>query len=161
MFMRKIDQLFEEYGESHQNSTNKAIHWICVPLIFFSIVGLVASIPSQAVQSVLGDGNPYANWAAVALVLVLIYYVSLSIPLGIGMMLFGALCLFAANFLVRATNTPLWITSLIIFFVAWVGQFYGHKVEGKKPSFLKDIQFLLIGPAWLMHFIYKRLGIPY
>ena len=77
------------------------------------------------------------------------------------MMLFGALCLFAANFLVRATNTPLWITSLIIFFVAWVGQFYGHKVEGKKPSFLKDIQFLLIGPAWLMHFIYKRLGIPY
>ena len=159
--MRKIDQLFEEYGDSHQNSTNKAIHWICVPLIFFSIVGLVASIPSQAVQSVLGDGNPYANWAAVVLVLVLIYYVSLSIPLGIGMMLFGALCLFAANFLVRATNTPLWITSLIIFFVAWVGQFYGHKVEGKKPSFLKDIQFLLIGPAWLMHFIYKRLGIPY
>jgi uncharacterized membrane protein YGL010W len=159
--MRKIDQLFEEYGESHQNSTNKAIHWICVPLIFFSIVGLVASIPSQAVQSVLGDGNPYANWAAVVLVLVLIYYISLSIPLGIGMMLFGVLCLFAANFLVRATNTPLWITSLVIFFVAWVGQFYGHKVEGKKPSFLKDIQFLLIGPAWLMHFIYKRLGIPY
>src|SRR5688572_11940847 len=118
--MRKIDQLFEEYGESHQNSTNKAIHWICVPLIFFSIVGLVASIPSQAVQSVLGDGNPYANWAAVVLVLVLIYYISLSIPLGIGMMLFGALCLFAANFLVRTTNTPLWITSLIIFFVAWV-----------------------------------------
>jgi len=159
--MRKIDQLFEEYGESHQNSTNKAIHWICVPLIFFSIVGLVASIPSQAVQSILGDGNPYANWAAVVLVLVLIYYVSLSIPLGIGMMLFGVLCLFAANSLIRVTNTPLWITSLIIFFVAWVGQFYGHKVEGKKPSFLKDIQFLLIGPAWLMHFIYKRLGIPY
>ena len=114
--MRKIDQLFEEYGESHQNSTNKAIHWICVPLIFFSIVGLVASIPSQAVQSILGDGNPYANWAAVVLVLVLIYYVSLSIPLGIGMMLFGVLCLFAANSLIRVTNTPLWITSLIIFF---------------------------------------------
>jgi uncharacterized membrane protein YGL010W len=159
--MRKIDQLFAEYGESHQNSTNKAIHWICVPLIFFSIVGLIASIPSGAVQSVLGDGNPYANWAAVILVLVLIYYVSLSIPLSIGMMLFGALCLFVANFLVRSTSIPLWATSLIIFFVAWVGQFYGHKVEGKKPSFLKDIQFLLIGPAWLMHFIYKRLGIPY
>jgi uncharacterized membrane protein YGL010W len=161
MFMRKIDQLLEEYGESHQNSTNKAIHWICVPLIFFSIVGLVASIPSEPVQSVLGDGNPYANWAAVVLVLVLIYYVSLSIPLSIGMMLFGVLCLFAVNFLVSSTSTPLWATSLIIFFVAWVGQFYGHKVEGKKPSFFKDIQFLLIGPAWLMHFIYKRLGIPY
>lgn len=159
--MRKIDQLFAEYGESHQNPTNKRIHWICVPLIFFSIVGLIASIPSQAVQSIFGLGNPYANWAAVALILVLIYYVSLSIPLSIGMMLFAVLCLFVSNFIVRTLSTPLWIVSLIIFFVAWIGQFYGHKVEGKKPSFFKDVQFLLIGPAWLMHFIYKRLGIPY
>jgi uncharacterized membrane protein YGL010W len=161
MFMRKIDQLFAEYGESHQNSTNKAIHWVCVPLIFFSVVGLIASIPSQIVQSVLGDGNPYANWAAVLLILVLIYYVSLSIPLSIGMMLFAALCLIVVNFIVSKTSAPLWSVSLIIFFLAWLGQFYGHKIEGKKPSFLKDIQFLLIGPAWLMHFIYKRLGIPY
>lgn len=159
--MRKIDQLLAEYGESHQHATNKTIHWICVPLIFFSVVGLIASIPSQAVQSVLGDGNPYANWAAVALILVLIYYVSLSIPLSFGMMLFGALCLIVVNLITRATDTPLWVISLIIFFVAWIGQFYGHKVEGKKPSFFKDIQFLLIGPAWLMHFIYKRFGIPY
>ena len=126
-----------------------------------SVVGLIASIPSQAVQSVLGWGNPYANWAGVLLVLVLLYYVTLSIPLSIGMALFGLLCLFVIQLIVRADFAPLWMVSLVIFFVAWVGQFYGHKVEGKKPSFLKDIQFLLIGPAWLMHFIYKRLGIPY
>ena len=159
--MRKIDQLLAEYGESHQNSTNKTIHWICVPLIFLSVVGLIASIPSSLVQSVLGENNPYANWAAIVLILVLIYYVSLSIPLSIGMMLFGALCLFVVNFIAQANIAPLWVVSLAIFFVAWVGQFYGHKVEGKKPSFLKDVQFLLIGPAWLMHFIYKRVGIPY
>ncbi len=76
-------------------------------------------------------------------------------------MLFAALCLFVINLIGRTINAPLWVISLAIFFVAWVGQFYGHKVEGKKPSFFKDIQFLLIGPAWLMHFIYKRLGIPY
>jgi len=159
--MRKIDQLLAEYGESHQDSTNKTIHWICVPLIFLSVVGLIASIPSSMVQSVLGEDNPYANWAAILLILVLIYYVSLSIPLSIGMMLFGALCLFIVNLIVRVNIAPLWVVSLVIFFAAWVGQFYGHKVEGKKPSFLKDIQFLLIGPAWLMHFIYKRVGIPY
>lgn len=159
--MRKIDLLFNEYGESHQDATNKAIHWICVPLIFFSVVGLIASIPSQPVQSVLGLGNPYANWAGVGLVLVLLYYVTLSIPLTIGMALFGLLCLFVIRLIVSADFAPLWMVSLVTFFVAWVGQFYGHKVEGKKPSFLKDIQFLLIGPAWLMHFIYKRLGIPY
>ncbi|MEO7989955.1 MAG: Mpo1-like protein [Chryseolinea sp.] len=159
--MRKIDQLLSEYGESHQNSTNKTIHWICVPLIFFSIVGLVASIPSGMLQSVLGEGNPYANWATVALVLAVVYYVSLSIPLSIGMMIFAVFCLFAVNLIVNLNIASLWIVSLGIFVVAWIGQFYGHKVEGKKPSFFKDVQFLLIGPAWLMHFIYKKLGIPY
>ncbi|HLT79749.1 MAG TPA: Mpo1-like protein [Cyclobacteriaceae bacterium] len=159
--MRRIDELLEEYGESHQDETNKAIHWICVPLIFFSIVGLLASIPAGIVQAFLGPGNPYANWAGVALIFVIVYYVSLSIPLSIGMMLFGVLCLMAANVIVRLNVAPLWLVCLVIFVVAWIGQFYGHKVEGKKPSFFKDLQFLLIGPAWLMHFVYKRLGIPY
>lgn len=159
--MRKIDALLSEYGESHQNATNKAIHWICVPLIFFSVVGLLASIPSGFVQSFLGEGNPYANWATVVLIVVIAYYITLSIVLTIGMTIFSVLCLMVAAFLQTRFETPLWLISLIIFFVAWVGQFYGHKIEGKKPSFFKDLQFLMIGPAWLMHFIYKRLGIPY
>jgi uncharacterized membrane protein YGL010W len=159
--MRRIDELLAEYGESHQNTTNKTIHWICVPLIFFSIVGLIASIPSSFVERLVGEENPYANWATIVMVLVLIYYVSLSIPLSFGMMLFAVLCLFVARVIAQAGVAPLWLISVIIFVVAWIGQFYGHKVEGKKPSFFKDIQFLLIGPAWLMHFIYKKIGIPY
>lgn len=159
--MRKIDELLSEYGESHQDKTNKVIHWICVPLIFFSVVGLIASLPSHYVQRFLGEGNPYANWGAVVLILVLIYYVSLSIPLGVGMLLFAVLCLYLARMIMQSNVAPLWLVSLIVFVVAWIGQFYGHKVEGKKPSFFKDIQFLLIGPAWLLHFIYRRLGIPY
>jgi uncharacterized membrane protein YGL010W len=161
MAMRKIDQLLSEYGESHQNETNKAIHWICVPAIFFSIVGLIASIPSSYVQVYLGEGNPYANWATVALIIVTIYYVSLSISLSLGMVLFSLFCLFLTRVLSQLDVAPLWLLSIIIFVAAWIGQFYGHKVEGKKPSFFKDVQFLLIGPAWLMHFIYKKLGIPY
>jgi uncharacterized membrane protein YGL010W len=159
--MRKIDILLSEYGESHQNVTNKTIHWICVPLIFFSIVGLTASIPSFHVQAFLGENNPYANWATVVLVLVIIYYATLSITLSIGMALFSFLCLYLAKVIVSIGFAPLWAVSLSIFVVAWIGQFFGHNIEGKKPSFLKDIQFLLIGPAWLMHFVYKQLGIPY
>jgi uncharacterized membrane protein YGL010W len=159
--MRKIDSLLSEYDESHQNATNKLIHWICVPLIFFSIMGLIASIPSGFLQSMLGKGSLFANWAAVILVLALVYYITLSIPLTVGMFLFALLCLFLINKIVGANIAPLWAVSLGIFVLAWIGQFYGHKVEGKKPSFLKDIQFLMIGPAWLMHFIYKKIGIPY
>jgi uncharacterized membrane protein YGL010W len=159
--MRKIDNLLSEYGDSHQNPTNKLIHWICVPLIFFSLMGLIASIPSGVLSSAFGEGSMYANWAAVVLALALIYYITLSFPLTIGMFLFALACLFFINQLVLLNIAPLWLVSLGIFVAAWIGQFYGHKVEGKKPSFFKDVQFLMIGPAWLMHFIYKRIGIPY
>jgi uncharacterized membrane protein YGL010W len=158
--MRKIDKLLSEYGESHQNKTNKAIHWICVPLIFFSIISLLVSIPATSLQAMMGN-SLFVNWATVVLLLVAVYYLSLSVWLTVGMVVFSVLCLMAAHALARLVVAPLWLSAITIFVAAWIGQFYGHKIEGKKPSFFKDLQFLLIGPAWLMHFIYKRLGIPY
>ncbi|MHA7130780.1 Mpo1 family 2-hydroxy fatty acid dioxygenase [Algoriphagus namhaensis] len=159
--MRKIDELLHEYGLSHQNATNKLIHWFCVPAIFFSVVGLVYSIPTGPLPALLPFLGNFANWATVILTLVLIYYVTLSAPLALGMLFFSALCLALANFLDLAFPGYLWAISLGIFVLAWVIQFYGHKIEGKKPSFLKDVQFLMIGPAWLMHFIYKKIGVAY
>lgn len=159
--MRKIDQLLSEYGESHQNATNKTIHWICVPLIFWSVVALISSIPSGILESIFGDGSRLANWAVIVLILALIYYITLSITLSIGMFLFALLCFYIIQTVARLDLAPVWLVALVVFVAAWIGQFYGHKIEGKKPSFFKDLQFLLIGPAWLMHFIFKRLGIPY
>jgi uncharacterized membrane protein YGL010W len=159
--MRKIDELLYEYGLSHQNETNKTIHWICVPAIFFSIVGLIYSIPADSLLSLLPFLGSFANWATIILILVLLYYVTLSPPLALGMFFFSAICLALANLISLASPIPLWQISILIFVVAWIFQFYGHKIEGKKPSFLKDLQFLLIGPAWLMHFIYKKLGLAY
>jgi uncharacterized membrane protein YGL010W len=159
--MRKIDKLLTEYGESHQNATNKTIHWICVPLIFWSVVALISAIPNGFLISIMGEGSQFANWAVVVLVLTLVYYISLSVSLSIGMLLFATACFAVINVLMRMNIAPIWLIALIVFTLAWIGQFYGHKVEGKKPSFFKDLQFLLIGPAWLMHFIFKRLGIPY
>ncbi|QDH81583.1 DUF962 domain-containing protein [Echinicola soli] len=159
--MRKIDQLLEEYGVSHQNQTNKMIHWFCVPAIFFSVVGLIYSIPAGSISFLQDYIGAFANWATIVLAVVLFYYYSLSPPLALGMFLFSALCLFLANFITIVAPIPLWAVCLIIFLFSWALQFYGHKIEGKKPSFLKDIQFLLIGPAWLMHFIYKQLGFSY
>src|SRR5690349_15616720 len=112
--MRRIDELLTEYGQSHQNETNKSIHWICVPLIFFSIMGLIASIPSAGLQQTISPGNPYANWATMCLVLVLIYYVTLSIPLSLGMMLFGLACLALANLIVKINIAPLWLVCVVI-----------------------------------------------
>ena len=159
--MRKIEALLEEYGESHQNQTNKLIHWICVPAIFFSIVGLIYSIPAGFLPEALPFLGNFANWATLVLIFVLIYYISLSVPLTLGMLFFSAICLALANFLSIAFPGKLWLISLGIFVIAWIIQFIGHNIEGKKPSFFKDVQFLMIGPAWLMHFIYKKIGIAY
>jgi uncharacterized membrane protein YGL010W len=152
--MPTIQQWLSEYGESHQNDTNKTIHWICVPSIFFSIVGLLYGIKLPIIIA-----GHTVNVAMLLMLLVVAYYFSLSKSLSVGMLLFGVFCLWVCHIIERAGLMPLWLLSIIIFIVAWVGQFYGHKVEGKKPSFVKDVQFLLIGPAWLMSFIYTKLGI--
>lgn len=158
---RKIDQLLTEYGLSHQNPINKKIHWVCVPVLFFSVVGMIYSIPIQAMDFLIPYLGPFANWATVVLILVLFYYYTLSPPLALGMFLFASFCMLLANLITIISPVPLWSVCLVIFALSWVLQFYGHKIEGKKPSFFKDLQFLLIGPAWLMHFIYKRFGFAY
>ncbi|MEP6712602.1 MAG: Mpo1-like protein [Ferruginibacter sp.] len=152
--MKTIQQWLQEYGESHKNETNKTIHWICVPAVFFSIVGLLYTIKLPYVI-----GAYQLNVAEVVMVLAVIYYASLSRTLWVGMLLFGLACLFICHLVENSGLIALWLFSLIVFAAAWIGQFYGHKIEGKKPSFLKDLQFLMIGPAWLMSFIYKKLGI--
>jgi uncharacterized membrane protein YGL010W len=129
-------------------------------LIFYSIVALVYSIPNEILIPIFGD-SIWANWATITLVIVLIYYAKLSIPIAIGMLLFSAVCMFVCQYLSSTVDVSLWIIALVIFVAAWAGQFYGHKVEGKKPSFLKDLQFLLIGPAWLMHFLFEKWGVKY
>ncbi len=146
--MKSIETWYAEYAVSHQNALNQKIHFICVPLIYFSIVGLFMSIPNGLLVNFSGNNDLlFNNWALVALVLPMIFYFRLSIRVFVRMLLFSFLCI-VGNFLL-AEQLPLLWTSVIIFVIAWIGQFYGHHVEGKKPSFLKDLQFLLIGPAWV------------
>ncbi|MBD2715078.1 DUF962 domain-containing protein [Hymenobacter sp. BT646] len=153
-----VQSLLDEYGESHQNPTNKLVHWICVPLIMFSILGLLWSVPvPQAIRSI----SPWLNCATLVMVLALVYYVRLSGRLAVGMVLVWGLMAAMLRLVAAEAPLPMWAICLLIFVLAWVGQFWGHKVEGKKPSFLKDLQFLLIGPLWLLHFIYRQLGWRY
>jgi uncharacterized membrane protein YGL010W len=156
--MRPIDSLLSRYGESHRNDTNKLIHWICVPTIMFSLVGLLFAIPFP------GGRALFTNWAAVVLALALIYYLRLSFPMFLGFVLITVVLLWGNHAIYHAVGMRaglLAAISLTIFFLAWIGQFIGHKIEGKKPSFLQDVQYLLIGPAWLMHFIFKKASIRY
>ncbi|MFL1896955.1 DUF962 domain-containing protein [Aquimarina sp. 2-A2] len=152
--MKSLHSWFEEYAVSHKNEKNILIHYICVPLIFFSIVGLLMSIPPGPLDKILPESFwLLENWAVVALLVALIFYIRLSIKMAIAIGIFSFLCILGNYFLSQIGT--LWILSLGIFVLAWIGQFYGHKIEGKKPSFAKDLQFLLIGPAWILQKWFK------
>lgn len=155
---RTIQDWLNEYAVSHQNRINKRIHWVCVPGIFWSILGLLWVIPQPAFMAAL----PWLNWATLGLLVIIGFYVRLSIPLTLGMFAFTLLCYLSLAVLETAAGVPgVLITSVAVFVALWIGQFIGHHIEGKKPSFLEDIQFLMIGPAWVMAFIFDRLGWRY
>lgn len=159
----KVDVLFDKYAESHQNHTNEMIHWICVPLIVFSLLGLVWAIPFPHL-AFLGKYNGFVNWASFLIAFSVYYYYKLSPIMSYLMLLLICLMSFFIVMLEKwelAGGPAVWLVCAIIFVGAWIGQFIGHKIEGKKPSFLEDVKFLLIGPIWLLHFICKKIGLKY
>ncbi len=141
--MRNVDRLFERYGESHRHPTNKAIHWICVPLITWSVLALFWS------------ASPVAAYVFIAAALA--FYCWLSLSIAVGMLAVTAVMVYPLTVLKTNTLT----VAIVVFVVAWIGQFIGHRIEGRKPSFFDDVKFLLVGPAWLLADVYRRLGIRY
>lgn len=154
---RTADQWFSAYGESHQNGLNKTLHWICVPSIAASLIAFLWAIPTPQ----LFDRVPYLNWATIVVAITMVFYLRLSLSLALGMLAFAFVVMIGIVAYERFGPTPVWQLALAVFVLAWIGQFYGHAIEGKKPSFFEDLQFLLIGPIWLLGFVYRKLGIPY
>ncbi len=140
---RRIDQLLDHYGESHQNPGNELIHFVAIPLIVFSLIGL------------LHWAHPYLAMAAIAGSIM--YYARLSNVFMISMTLLAVLCLYLAGLL----GDALLPVSIGVFVVSWIFQFIGHKLEGKKPSFLEDLQYLLIGPLFVLSKLFLKLGIKW
>ncbi|HYD80103.1 MAG TPA: Mpo1-like protein [Paucimonas sp.] len=141
---RQIDHLLDQYSENHRHPINEAIHCLCVPAIMFSAVGLIWA---------------FHPLAALGLTVVsMIYYFTLSVPFAIGMLLMSGSFLWLLSMLPQQF---IWQISLTIFVLAWIGQFIGHKIEGKKPSFFEDLRFLPIGPLFVLGVLYRRLHVIY
>ena len=141
---RPIDRFISRYSESHLHPLNEAIHCVCVPAIVFALLGMVWSL------------HP---WAAVLVSLAsLAYYLWLSRPFALGMLLMSLAMLWGLS---AIPPEQLFVLALAVFVLGWIGQFVGHKIEGKKPSFLDDLRYLLIGPLFVLAVLYRRLGIVY
>jgi uncharacterized membrane protein YGL010W len=141
--MRRVDRLFESYGLYHQDPVNKAIHWVCVPLIVWSVLGM------------LWAASPIAPWIAIAAAT--LFYLLISVPLAIGMLVIVAAMAWPLSLL----GDRELLISLLTFAAAWIGQFIGHAIEGRKPAFVDDLRSFLVAPAWLLGDLYRRIGVRY
>lgn len=150
---RSVHEWLELYGESHVHPVNERIHWVCIPAIMLSFVALLGEVE-------VWPGTHWGNAGTALVVASVGYYVFLSVPLALGMLVVGGGMLVAVHGLAWLPF-PVWQTAAVLFVVAWALQLYGHRIEGKKPSFVQDVQFLLIGPLWLLASVYRRAGIRY
>jgi len=151
--MRTMQSWLDGYSKDHQNPTNQVFHWLCVPPIVWSVIALLWAIPVPA--SLFRPGSV----AVAVMVLAFYWYWKHSHRLAIALLIFFALLGMLTNVLYyRLGAASLCYLAIGVFVVAWIGQFIGHKYEGHKPSFLTDLAYLLIGPAWLMAKLLRKLG---
>lgn len=141
--MKTLEAWLSQYGESHRHPMNRLIHKVCVPAIFFSVVGLLSLVRWPSFSD-----SPLISAASLAGVASLAFYYSLGWASFLKMF-FLELCslLFLSMLEPKLPGAGYWYAG--VFIVAWIGQFIGHEIEGKKPSFFEDLQFLLIGPLWI------------
>lgn len=152
---RDIYRLMAEYERDHQDATNRRLHFIAVPLIFFCVVAFLTEIPMFDSFRNLPGG-----WLPIAAIPASIYYIRRSVTAGVVMIAFTLLC-FGIVQLLRYNALPVWEITLGLFVVFSGVQYVGHSIEGKRPSFYRDAQFLLIGPVWVFHKILSPLGVRY
>ncbi|HEY9030373.1 MAG TPA: Mpo1-like protein [Kangiella sp.] len=152
--MRSGQEWIAEYSESHRNPTNKLLHWICVPTIMWTVLAFLWVIPVPDVMQV----HPLLNWAVIFVAVAQLFYISFGWKIFSGMLLVSILMLWFTHWLESVVSIPLWQIALVVFIIAWIGQFIGHHIEGKKPSFFKDLLFLLVGPAWEMNYFLRQTG---
>lgn len=153
---RPIDRWFASYSGDHRNPVNQRIHVIAVPAILWSVIALLWAIPAPGTLFRPGF------WAALAMFAAWLFYYRASRRLGAGMAAAFLLLAWLTHELHRALGPAnlAWL-ALVVFVVAWIAQFVGHRIEGRKPSFLTDLTYLLIGPAWVLSKLYRRLGWSY
>ncbi|MEO5558668.1 MAG: Mpo1-like protein [Dokdonella sp.] len=154
--MRSVNEWFGNYSADHQNPTNRMIHWICVPAILWAAIAGLWLIP---ISPSIGRAG---FWCGLAMVGAFAFYWRLSRPLGAAMLLVFIVLGLVTELLYRTLGRSnlAWL-AIGVFIAAWIGQFVGHMIEGRRPSFFTDLAYLLIGPAWLTGKVMRRIGISY
>jgi uncharacterized membrane protein YGL010W len=129
----KLGDLFQDYEAYHRSRGNKICHYVGIPLIVFTLVGLLREVGWGGLDLALLAGGG-----------VCLYYLSLSLRLAAGM------AVFLAFSYVAGPQIPMGL-HVAGLFLGWAFQFIGHYVyEKRSPAFYKNLLHLLVGPLWVL-----------
>lgn len=154
--MRNLQTFLDAYVEHHRHPLNALIHCVCVPLITFTSLALLWLVPVGRWLGLAAPLAPYVNLATLLALPIFVFYIRLSV-LGALLMALWFFASVAGIVAIQAAGLPLLAISAGLWLLAWVVQIYGHKIEGKKPSFFDDLVFLLIGPLYVNDKLFVRL----
>jgi uncharacterized membrane protein YGL010W len=132
MASARLKAYFDDYAGSHATRGNQLTHMAGIPLIMWSLLGLLDAV---ALGPVTGGQLLLAG--------AIVWYLTLDLVLAIGFAVIGALCYFTAR---EVPHSWLWAA----FVAGWILQGIGHYVyEKKSPAFFQNLKHLLIGPLWI------------
>jgi hypothetical protein len=155
--MSETERWLTDYGESHRDISFAAIYWVAVLTLVIGTVGMFWSLP---VPYEFEKISPILNWGSTFLMASVVYYFIISMPLAIGMLpfVFGV-----AAVQIWLIESPLSLTriSTVLFALSLAGLYLGHHANGGIRAVFRDIQLMMIAPAWLLSVLYRKFGIPY
>lgn len=141
------------YSRDHQHPIHQLLQWVCVPLLAWSALAMMWAIPVP--QAWFRPGS----WAVLAIVLAFTWYWKYSRRLATALLVVLVIFALSCDWLFQQSDPArLLQLGVAVFMTAVIGQFIGYLIEGRRPSFLSDPTYLLIGPAWLMDKLLRRLG---
>jgi uncharacterized membrane protein YGL010W len=155
--VRSLDEWADKYGKLKAGGPGRVSAWLGIPLIVGSLLGILWSAP---VPSVLRDASPAINYATLFLMATFVYYCILSISLGFGGFLF-LLVVTAPSVLLTNAGLPLAKTASSVFFVTFVWQLVETKRATGSMLVIRNLQYLMLGPIWMLRAAFRKLGLPY
>ena len=155
--MPEIDGWLKHYEDTHQDLTYPVIYWAAVPMVVVGTVGVFWNMP---IPDAFFEISPLLNWGTAFLMSAAVYYFIISVSLAIGMLPFVLGVAGIHTWLEQSDFSPLRV-SIGLLAAGIIGLFMGHRNKSSLRPVLQDIQLMMIGPAWLLSVLYRRIGIPF
>lgn len=162
---RIVDVEFEEMNNLSQNTSFRTILAFFIPLFFFGIMTMVWMIPFPEIAYLKKNGyDIFLNWGSFFIAFIVYAYLRYSPMLsyvslvGIGIMSFFIVQL---EYWEKGGGPAVHIVGFLIALFSLMMISWGAGLEQKPLKRQKIFKFLVLGPIWLLHFLFKKLNIKY